>query len=134
MIVKRNTVISTREGKHSEIKKYDEEKGKHDNLSLILSLSINELERMYTKEEENYLSTLLTLFDERWNSLSLDYQAMQQTMNYWQNGIFQNISPSVENNENLFCSTRTSRLYTLRNNLVHELIISRLLRAKLSRN
>ena len=102
MIVKRNTVISTREGKHSEIKKCDEEKGKHDNLSLILSLSINELERMYTMEEENYLSTLLTLFDERWNSLSLDYQAMQQTMNYWQNGIFQNISVQYFQTINFF--------------------------------
>ena len=81
-----------REDKHAKGDKYDEDKQKYDNLSLILSLSINELERMYTMEEESYLSTLLTLFDERWNSLSLDYQTMQQTINYWQKGIFKNIS------------------------------------------
>ena len=78
--MKRDPVITRRDEKLCAEVKHDQESGRTDNLSLILSLSIKELERMYTMEEESYLTTLLTLFDERWNSLSLDYQTMQETI------------------------------------------------------
>eukprot|EP00092_Neocalanus_flemingeri_P035597 GFUD01038749.1.p1 GENE.GFUD01038749.1~~GFUD01038749.1.p1 ORF type:complete len:636 (-),score=130.97 GFUD01038749.1:4-1911(-) len=56
-------------------------------ISMVISLSIHELENIYTLEEESYLDHVLNLFDEKWNSVTLDEQTLHQTMNYCQTGI-----------------------------------------------
>ena len=58
----------------------------------VISLSINELENIYTLEEEKYLDQVLNLFDEKWNSVSLDDHTVNQTINYCRNGITANVA------------------------------------------
>ena len=61
-----------------------------ENINLVFSLSIHELESMYTLEEKSYLTSLVTLFDKKWNCLSLDEGTLNQTISYCHNGINEN--------------------------------------------
>ena len=88
VIVKRKSVIQPRIEKHS---KSEDETAKEE-ISLVLSLNIHDLESMYTLEEKSYIGNLVNLFDDKWNSLSLDEQTMNQSRSFWQNGITENVS------------------------------------------
>ena len=59
---------------------------------MVISLSIPELENIYTLEEERYFDQVLCLFDEKWNSVSLDEDTVYQTIHYCQTEITENVA------------------------------------------
>ena len=62
-----------------------------DSFNLTLSLSLPELENMYSVEEAHYRNNTVKLFDAKWNSLSLDSETLMQTLRYEEEGISENL-------------------------------------------
>ena len=89
----RKSVIVVRESVIKKTKPIaDENKNmKHDPSKLVLSFNINELETIYTMEEEKYFEEVFKLFDEKWNGTCLDEQTMEQTIYYSEAGISENV-------------------------------------------
>jgi len=89
----RKSVIVVRESVIKKTKAMTDEnkKMKHDASKLVLSFNINELETIYTMEEEKYFEEVFKLFDEKWNGTCLDEQTMEQTIYYSETGISENV-------------------------------------------
>jgi hypothetical protein len=90
VIVQRKSVIQ------STVQKHDKDGSDGDvtedaQLKFVVSLKIRKLENIYTIEETKYFDQVLNLFDEKWNTFTLDEQTIYQTLNYSQTGISENV-------------------------------------------
>ena len=90
VIVQRKSVIQ------SAVQKQDKDGSDRDlkedaQLKFVVSLNIQDLENIYTLEETKYFDKVLNLFDEKWNSITLDGQTIYQTLSYSKTGISENV-------------------------------------------
>ena len=62
-----------------------------EEVNIVLSLNIHDLEQIYTFEESAYIGQVMHIFEEKWNSITLDERTLLQTIHLCESGINSNV-------------------------------------------
>jgi len=77
-----------------------------EEVNIVLSLNIHDLEQIYTFEESAYIGQVMHIFEEKWNSITLDERTLLQTIHLCESGINSNVPMEYFRTINVYLKER----------------------------